>query len=161
MVYLFQTFVQITRFIVISTHLTTIFPRRFRVALRVPLILVAKIQTLLPLLISVQQKNIRLLLSYKKLTGSQLVKKFPAFYGTRRFISTIRSTRHLSISWARSIQSMSPIPLTEYLSWYYPPIYDWVFQLGSFPAKNMFAPLLYPYVLYVPPISFFSIWTPE
>jgi len=45
------------------------------------------------------------------LTGSQLVKKFPAFYGTRRSITAFTSARHLSVSWARSIQSMPPIPL--------------------------------------------------
>ena len=41
-----------------------------------------------------------------KLTGSQLVKKFPAFCGTRRFITECTSARHLSLSWARSIHSM-------------------------------------------------------
>ena len=46
----------------------------------------------------------------EKLTGFQLVKKFPAFYGTRRFITPFTSDRHLSLSWARSIQSMSPHP---------------------------------------------------
>ena len=49
----------------------------------------------------------------KKLTGSQLVQKFPAFYGTRRFITTFTRTHHLSLSWARSIQSMRPILLPE------------------------------------------------
>jgi hypothetical protein len=44
----------------------------------------------------------------KKVTGSQLVKKFPAFYGTRRFIDPFTSARHLSLSWARSIQSTPP-----------------------------------------------------
>jgi len=34
----------------------------------------------------------------KKLTGSQLVKKFPAFYGTRRFITAFLIMRHLSLS---------------------------------------------------------------
>jgi hypothetical protein len=34
----------------------------------------------------------------KKLTGLQLVKKFPAFYGTRRFIAAITGARHLSLS---------------------------------------------------------------
>ena len=35
----------------------------------------------------------------EKLTGSQPVKKFPTFYGTRRkFITTFTSARHLSIS---------------------------------------------------------------
>jgi len=38
----------------------------------------------------------------EKLIGSQLVKKFPALYGTRRFITAFTSARHLSLSWARS-----------------------------------------------------------
>jgi hypothetical protein len=32
----------------------------------------------------------------EKLTGSQLVKKFPAFYGTRRFITAFTRAHHLS-----------------------------------------------------------------
>ena len=39
----------------------------------------------------------------EKLTGFQLVKKFPAFYGTRKFITALTSARHLSLSWASSI----------------------------------------------------------
>jgi hypothetical protein len=38
----------------------------------------------------------------EKLTGLHLVRKFPAFYGTRRFITAITSARHLSLSWAVS-----------------------------------------------------------
>jgi len=34
----------------------------------------------------------------EKLTGLQLVKKFPAFYGTQRFITTFTSARHLPLS---------------------------------------------------------------
>jgi hypothetical protein len=34
----------------------------------------------------------------EKLTGLQLVKKFPAFYGTRRCITAFTSARHLSLS---------------------------------------------------------------
>jgi len=34
----------------------------------------------------------------EKLTGSQLVKKFPTFYGTRKFITAFTSVRHLSLS---------------------------------------------------------------
>ena len=34
----------------------------------------------------------------QKLTDSQPVKKFPAFYGTRRFITSVTSARHLSLS---------------------------------------------------------------
>jgi len=44
----------------------------------------------------------------EKLTCSQLVKKFPAFYGTRRFITAFTSAPHLSLSWTTSIQSMLP-----------------------------------------------------
>jgi len=32
------------------------------------------------------------------LTGLQLVKNFPTFYGTRRFITALTSVRHLSLS---------------------------------------------------------------
>jgi hypothetical protein len=39
---------------------------------------------------------------------SQLTKKFPAFYGTRRFFTVLTSARHLSLSWANSIQSPRP-----------------------------------------------------
>ena len=46
----------------------------------------------------------------EKLTGLQLVKKFPAFYGTWRLITTLTSVRHLSLSWASPIQSIYPHP---------------------------------------------------
>jgi len=44
----------------------------------------------------------------EKLTGLQLVKKFPAFHGTRRFITALTSVRHLSLSCASPIQSIYP-----------------------------------------------------
>ena len=44
----------------------------------------------------------------EKLTGLQLVKKFPAFHGTRRFITALTSVRHLSLSWANTIQCIYP-----------------------------------------------------
>ena len=46
----------------------------------------------------------------EKLAGYQIVSQFPAFYGTRRFITAFTSTCHLSLSWARSIQSIPPHP---------------------------------------------------
>ena len=46
----------------------------------------------------------------EKLTGLQLVKKFPAFHGTRRFITALTSVRQLSVSWASPIQSIYPHP---------------------------------------------------
>ena len=36
----------------------------------------------------------------EKQTGSQLVKKFPAFYRTRKFITEFTTARQLSLSWA-------------------------------------------------------------
>jgi hypothetical protein len=44
----------------------------------------------------------------EKLTVSQLVKKFPAFYGTRSFITAFTRARHLPLSWASWNQSMRP-----------------------------------------------------
>jgi len=46
----------------------------------------------------------------QKLSGFQPVKKFPEFYGTRRFITAFTSARHLSLSWVSSIQSIPPYP---------------------------------------------------
>ena len=46
----------------------------------------------------------------EKLTGLQLVKKFPAFHGTKRFITALTSVRHLSLSWASPNQSIYPHP---------------------------------------------------
>ena len=40
----------------------------------------------------------------------QLVKKFPTFHGTRRFITALTNVRHLSLSWASPIQSIYPHP---------------------------------------------------
>ena len=42
---------------------------------------------------------------HDKLRVSQLLKKFPAFYGTLSFINALTSVRHLSLSWANPIQS--------------------------------------------------------
>ena len=46
----------------------------------------------------------------EQLTGLQLVKKFLAFHGTRRFITALTSVRHLSLSWASPFQSIYPHP---------------------------------------------------
>jgi len=46
----------------------------------------------------------------EQLTGLQLVKKFPAFHGTRRFITALTSVGQMSLSWDSPIQSISPHP---------------------------------------------------
>ena len=48
----------------------------------------------------------------EKLTVPELAKKFPAFYGTRRFITAFTSVRNLSLFLARSIQLMTPHPIS-------------------------------------------------
>ena len=49
----------------------------------------------------------------EQLTGLQLVKKFPSFHGTRKFITALTSVRHLSLSWASPVQSTYPHPTTR------------------------------------------------
>ena len=84
----------------------------------------------------------------EKLIGLQLFKKFPAFYGTRRFITAFTSARHLSLSWAISIQSTPPHPT----SWRSILILSSHLCLGlpsrpfpsGFPTKTLYTPLLSP-----------------
>ena len=98
----------------------------------------------------------------EKLTGLQLVKKFPAFYGTRRFITALTSVRHLSISGASPIQSIYPHHPT---SWRSILILSTHLRLGlpsgllpsSFPSKTLYTPSPHPYTPHAQPISFFSI----
>jgi hypothetical protein len=47
-----------------------------------------------------------------KLTVIQLVKKFPAFYVIRRFITLFTTDRHWSLSWVRWIQSAPSHPIS-------------------------------------------------
>jgi len=46
----------------------------------------------------------------EKLIVTQLVKKFPAFYTTRKFITLFTRARYWSLSWARQIQSTHSQP---------------------------------------------------
>ena len=100
----------------------------------------------------------------EKLTGLQLVKKFPAFYRTRRFITVLTSVRHLSLSWANPIQSTYPHPT----SWRSILILSTNLRLGlpsglfptGFPTKTLYTPSPPPYAPHAQPISFFSILSP-
>jgi len=46
----------------------------------------------------------------EKLTGSAASQEIPRFFGTPGFITVLTSARHLSLSWAYSIQSPQPPP---------------------------------------------------
>ena len=78
----------------------------------------------------------------------KLVKKFPLFYGTRRFITSFTSACHLSLSWARWIQPIIPHPT----SWRSILILSSHLRLGLpsvlfpsvFPTKTLYTPLLSP-----------------
>ena len=84
----------------------------------------------------------------EKLIGLQLVKKFPAFHGTRRFITALTSVRHLSLYWASPILSIYPHPN----SWRSILILSAHLRLGlpsgllpsGFPTKTIYTPLSSP-----------------
>ena len=84
----------------------------------------------------------------EKLTGLQLLKKFPAFHRTRRFITALTSIRHLSLSWASPIQSIYP----HLTSWRSILILSTHLCLGlpsgllpsGFPTKTLYTPLSSP-----------------
>jgi len=46
----------------------------------------------------------------EKLTGSAASQEIPRIFGNRKFITVLTSARHLSLSWANSIQSSQPPP---------------------------------------------------
>ena len=90
----------------------------------------------------------------EKLTGLQLVKKFPAFCGTRKFITALTSVRHLSLSCASPIQSTYPHPT----SWRSILILSTHQRLGlpsglfpsGFPTKTLYAPPLLTHTRHMP-----------
>ena len=81
----------------------------------------------------------------ENLTGLQLVKKFLAIHGTRRFITALTSVRHLSLSWVNPMQSTYPHPT----SWRPILILSTHLRLGlpiglissGFPTKTLYIPL--------------------
>ena len=102
----------------------------------------------------------------EKVTGLQLIKKFPAFHGTLRFITALTSVRHLSLSWASPIQSIYPHP-TSHL----PEIHSNIIHTSTpmspqrllpsgFPTKTLYTLSPHPYAPHVQPISFYSILSP-
>ena len=87
----------------------------------------------------------------EKPTGLQLVKKFPAFYGNWRFITTFASAHHLSLSSASLIQAIPSHP-TSWRS---------ILILSSNLCLGLPSVLFPPgFPTKTPPISFFLILSP-
>ena len=85
----------------------------------------------------------------EQLTGLQLVKKFPAFHGTRWLITALTSVRHLSLSWAIPIQSIYP-HLTSWRSILIihpstPKSLQWSLYLRFPPPRTYTPPSSHPY----------------
>jgi len=84
----------------------------------------------------------------EKLTGFQLLKKFPTFYGTWRFITAFTRACHLSLPWASLIQFLPPhstslrsiLILSSHLCLGLP----CGFFPSGFPTKTLYMPLLSP-----------------
>ena len=83
-----------------------------------------------------------------KLTGSAVSQEISRIFGTRRFLTVFTSARHLSLSWANSIQSPQPLPT----SWKFILILSSHLRLGlpkglfpsGFPTRTLFTSLPSP-----------------
>ena len=88
--------------------------------------------------------------------------EIPAFYGARRFITVFTGALHLSLSWARSIQSMPP----HRTSWRFILIFSSHLRLGlpsglfpsGFPTKTLFYDYFYTIPLVCSYPSFMTLF---
>ena len=93
------------------------------------------------------------------LTGLQLVKKFPAFHGTWRFMTALTSVRHLTL-----LGQPNPVHIPNPTSWRSILISTHLRPVVSFPPvsppRPYTPPSPHPYIPHAQPISFFSILSP-
>ena len=96
---------------------------------------------------------------------SDTQKKFPAINGAQRFITAFTRARHLSLSYAISIQSMPPSHFCNIHFNIILPSMTSIFQVASFPQVSPLKPCMHlsslPYVLRALLISVFLTWSPE
>jgi hypothetical protein len=59
---------------------------------------------------------------FQNLEVAELLKNFPIFFGTTRFITMFTRPSHWSLSWARRIQSEWPYPVSLSFVYYGSPI---------------------------------------
>ena len=94
----------------------------------------------------------------EKITDFQRVKKFSAFYRTRRFFTAFTNARRLSLSWARSIHNPTSKFLKIHLNIILPSTPGspkWYLHL-RFPHKNPVYASPLPHTRYVPRLSQYS-----
>ena len=85
----------------------------------------------------------------EKLTSLQLVKKFPVFQGTRKFITALTRVRHLSLSWASPIQSIYPHPTSNIIHPSTPRSPQWSLSL-RFPHQDTIHTTLLTHTRHMP-----------
>ena len=83
----------------------------------------------------------------RKLTSSQLVKKFPSFHATIKIITAFTKAYHLSLCWARPTQSLPPFHFLKIHLILYSHLHQGLpsglFPSG-FPTKILYPSLLSP-----------------
>jgi len=100
----------------------------------------------------------------EKLTVSQLVQKFTAFYGTQRFITAFKSAWHLSLLRGRAIPSMPSIPLYNirfnFILPYVSRSSKWLLST-RFPHQNSVSISPVSHICYIPNYPIFCICSSE
>jgi hypothetical protein len=81
----------------------------------------------------------------------QLLKNFPTFYGNRRFITVFTRALHWSLSWANSVQSIPPHPISLrsiliLFTHLHVGLSNGLVPSG-FPTKILYASVFFPFVL--------------
>ena len=96
----------------------------------------------------------------EQLIVPQPVKKYPALYGTGKFITAFTTAHHLSVSWTKSIQSTTPTDILK-IQFNIALHLRLDFQVISFPQVSPPKPRMHlsshPFAQHALPIEFFLI----